>query len=132
MNLQEAMLQNFKPICPYCGNKAILVTGEVIYTHRSDLYDKLFWLCEPCNAYTGCHKNSNSPLGVIANGELRKAKIDAHNNFDKLWRNNNTSRKKAYKWLANELSMPEGECHIGYFDLEKCNTVAKLDIPLEI
>ena len=39
--------------CPYCGKDAALVTGDKIYPHRPDLYDRNFWLCTACDAYVG-------------------------------------------------------------------------------
>ena len=107
--------------CPYCNNKAILVTGKIIYPHRPDLADRTFWLCGPCDAYVGTHKNSNNkPLGRLANAELRKAKQKVHNHFDPLWKSGRMSRSKAYEWLAKELGISKSKCHIGMFDIMMC------------
>lgn len=53
------------------------VQGDVIYKRRPDLKDKNFFLCVDCNAYVGCHKNG-SPLGTVANENLRKMRSSAH------------------------------------------------------
>lgn len=75
--------------CPYCGKDVHLVTGEEIYPHRNDLHMKNFWLCKPCNAYTGTHDknpkrgfNGTEPLGTLANAKLRKLRKDTHAVFD--------------------------------------------------
>lgn len=113
--------------CNYCGDNAELVTGEVIYPHRPDLSTLVFWRCEPCDAYVGCHKRSkNTPLGRLANAELRHFKTNAHRYFDVIWKRGYRSRTGAYAWLANQLGIKPSECHIGMFDVETCKEVARL------
>jgi len=57
--------------CDYCQQQAKLVTGDIIYPHRPDLYSKKIWHCEPCRAWVGTHKGTVKPLGRLANAELR-------------------------------------------------------------
>jgi hypothetical protein len=118
--------------CDYCGQPATLVGGDVIYPHRSDLRDKNFWRCVPCAAWVGCHpKNAREkglgtgsvPLGRLANGELRRAKSAAHAVFDQLWRSKRMGRREAYGWLAEQLGVPQSECHIGMMDVDQCKAV---------
>lgn len=112
-----------QPICPYCENKAEGVDGSEIYPHRKDLYSKWFYRCTPCDAYVGCHPNTKTPLGRLANAELRKFKSLAHRAFDPLWKKGGMKRSEAYKALATEMSIPKKECHIGMFDVEQCKRV---------
>lgn len=112
-------------VCDYCGRPAELVTGEIIYPHRRDLYRKRFWLCRPCKAYVGCHPRTDRPLGRLADEELRRAKMDAHRAFDPLWKSGRLSRSDAYRRLAEDLGIPIGNCHIGMFDVETCRAVIK-------
>lgn len=114
------------PICPYCEDTSALVGGDIIYPHRPDLYSKRFYLCEPCNAYVGCHPGTKKPLGRLANAQLRQAKMDAHRAFDPIWKEGNTSRSEAYTWLAGKLGIPEEECHIGMFDVHRCRQVVTI------
>lgn len=103
-----------------------MVSGNVIYPHRSDLFYKRFWLCAPCDAYVGCHEGTERPLGRLANAELRRAKMAAHAVFDPLWRNGHMKRSQAYGWLADQLGIPCTECHIGEFDVDRCRLVVAL------
>ncbi len=112
--------------CRYCLKKAKLVSGKIIYPHRPDLKEKLFWLCKPCDAYVGCHGNTNKPLGRLANKELRFWKQEAHKNFDPLWRLNGRKRTEAYKLLAVRLDIPYRECHIGMFDIKLCKQTVEI------
>lgn len=111
-------------ICDYCGEEATLVFGSSVYPHRPDLYALNFWLCEPCGAWVGCHKNSDAkPLGRLANAQLRSAKSGAHAAFDPIWKSGILTRQQAYGWLSREMSLPREKCHIGMFNLEQCQKV---------
>lgn len=112
----------FVVTCPYCQQPAELVSGDRVYPHRTDLYVKRFWQCEPCDAYVGTHSNSawHCPLGRLANGELRILKQRCHAVFDPLWKKGGISRVEAYKRLAERMNIPRAECHIGMFDEARC------------
>lgn len=117
--------------CPYCGNAAKFVSGEVIYPHRGDLAAKQFWHCEPCDSYVGCAQNTARPLGRLANASLRKAKIAAHAAFDPIWRRapeykRPKARRDAYKWLVAGMGLRPADTHIGMFDEAQCARVVEL------
>lgn len=113
-------------VCDYCGNKAARVTGREIYPHRPDLYGKRFYQCSPCGAYVGCHPGGDKPLGRLANAELRAAKVRAHAAFDPIWKSGGMNRSKAYAWLAKELGIKPGDCHIGMFTTDMCARVVSV------
>lgn len=116
-------------ICPYCKQPAKLVDSQIIYGTSYGMA----WLCKPCKAWVGCHKNSKTyaPLGRIANEELREWKKEAHAVFDRIWQRKISrdkctkghARKVAYGWLANQLQIVVKDCHIGMFDVEECKKV---------
>ena len=118
--------------CPYCKIRAKLVDSKVVYGRS---YGPI-WLCRPCDAWVGCHKDSNEhvPLGRLANKELRLWKVRAHSAFDPLWArkikrdscSKSKARKSAYIWLAEKLQIPVKECHIGMFDVEICREVVAI------
>ena len=120
-------------ICPYCQQEARLATHFDIYQKHGE---KKFWLCRPCWAYVGCHKDSknNIPLGRLANTTLRRWKIRAHDAFDPLWKakmvidqcSKNQARKAAYSWLSRQLDISAKECHIGMFNVETCKRVVEI------
>lgn len=109
--------------CPYCGDSAKMVGGDVIYPHRRDLYEKKFYQCAPCDAYVGCHPGTTNALGRLANAELRAAKMEAHAAFDPMWKSGAKKRGGAYAWLADALEMDKKQCHIGMFDVADCRRV---------
>ena len=112
--------------CPYCGKDVHLVTGKEIYPHRNDLHMKNFWLCEPCNAYTGTHEknpkrgfNGTEPLGTLANAKLRKLRKDIHAVFDLIWQEKHFSRTDAYSWLAKQMNIQFGDEYNVQFNVYK-------------
>ena len=117
--------------CPYCLCAAELVDSSAVYRKSYGL----IWLCRPCGAWVGVHKNSRShaPLGTLANEELRFARRMAHKAFDPLWEqavggglSKSEARTRLYAWLAEELGMPAKECHIGMFSLPVCVRVIEI------
>ena len=111
--------------CPYCNRPACFTTWSGKWP---------VWECKPCDARVGCHRGTPSPLGTLANAELRAARNAAHRAFDPLWKKggpfHRAGRGVAYAWLAGGLGLRVAECHIAMFDLETCERVVKMLAPL--
>lgn len=124
------------PTCNYCGRKAVLVLDDEVYAQS---YGGHVWLCRPCKAWVGTHKNSprHAALGRLAKAELRRMKITAHAHFDALWTaamklrgwNKGVARVAAYRWLAREMEMDMKSCHIGMFDEAQTARVIEICAP---
>jgi hypothetical protein len=117
-------------ICQYCNKEAIWVENKEVYGHN---YGKsyMIWLCKGCDAYVGCHNNTQKPLGMLANKELRLARKTAKDLFIKQkigdWHAvKNNVKNEAYKWLAEQLGLEKKYTHFGMFDLKTCNKVIEL------
>jgi hypothetical protein len=108
-------------ICPYCGEKAKWVSGRTVYPNLPEFATNTFYYCAPCKAHVGCHKGTPRPLGTLANAELRSRRIKTHMAFDPVWQSGDMTRTEAYKWLSEKLGIQPCECHIGMFDLDRCN-----------
>ena len=111
-------------ICPYCGNEPELVDSSVIYgTSYGNIY-----LCSQCDAYVGVHKYDGiTPLGRLADRQLREWKKAAHSHFDPIWKSaikegvdKSKARTEAYKWLSEVMKVNPEFAHIGMFDVEQC------------
>lgn len=115
--------------CDYCHKPAELVDSEEIYGRS---YNQNMWRCKPCQAWVGCHKGTDKPLGRLANAELRKWKMKVHDVFDPIWKGRaGKARKTAYQWLANELGIKYRDCHIGMFNIERCQKAVKICLGIE-
>ena len=120
--------------CPYCGADAKLRDAVIVYGNAGF---GLAWVCArfpACDSYVGCHPGTNTPLGRMANKELRLAKGRAHAAFDRLWqakmrKESGISKSKArgagYRWLSVTLGIDPRNCHIGMMDVETCNRVVE-------
>lgn len=124
-------------VCPYCSQLAkFLPTSEAIYHGRD--YGPVY-ICVPCDAWCGCHPGTTKPLGRLANKELRQWKMKTHLVFDPIWRER-WERKNAvdakykkgmarggrYKKLAELMGIPKEECHIGMFDVGRCQKAIEI------
>lgn len=112
--------------CRYCGS-------DVVLTSNSEIYGKEYgngkcYLCRNCKAFVGIHTGTTIPLGTLANNDLRKARNNAHKEFDKLWKQPTRimSRYAAYKWLSNKMNLRIEETHIAWFEIEQCEKVIEL------
>ena len=114
-------------ICNDCGKPAEYVDSTVVY---GSSYGMIYY-CKPCNAWVGVHKGSGTPLGTLANAELRAYRRKAHGLFDRIWRRRWMSRGKAYAWLSEQMGLAREETHIGMFSIEQCRTVIDLCLAYE-
>ncbi len=116
-------------ICRYCGGVIKLVPARAVYgesTKRLGMTGQHIYQCQNCNARVGCHKGTTRPLGNVANEVLRLKRMETHRVFDACWRRRHMSRTEAYRWLAQELHLPEGRAHIGGFEMDQCQKVIEL------
>lgn len=82
----------------------------------------LFYGCTrypECQGKHGAHKNGQ-PLGIPADKETKRARMDAHETFDTLWKGGQMSRSFAYQWMQEQMGLSSEEAHIGRFTIEQC------------
>lgn len=110
-------------ICRYCGS-------PVVYTSNAEIYGKEYgtgkcYLCRNCKAFVGVHPGTDTPLGTLANEELREWRKEAHFWFDRIWKKPTriTTRYNAYGYLARKMGLSREETHIGMFEIEQCKKV---------
>jgi len=108
-----------------------ICSGKVVYISNAKIYGKQFgsgycYLCTDCKAYVGTHEpRPHEAYGILADEEMRELKKQCHSIFDPFWSNEEKSRyrrnkrHKLYKKLAQDMEIPEEECHFGYFDKDK-------------
>lgn len=117
-------------ICRYCGGVVRLVPARMVYgdaaAERLKLQKEMFYQCQNCNARVGCHKGTKRPLGNLANEVLRLKRMETHQVYDAFWKRRGMTRTQAYKWLAEQLQIPEKLAHIGGFEVDQCQKVIDL------
>lgn len=110
--------------CPYCEGPVALVSNAEVYGREYGAWPYLY-LCRACDAYVGLHPDTDIPLGKLADRELREARKESKGVFQSLSARQGWSRTEAYKWLADRMGIPVGECHFGWFDLERCEQAGR-------
>jgi ssDNA-binding Zn-finger/Zn-ribbon topoisomerase 1 len=98
--------------CPECSGTLVLRDSKY-----GPFYGCINW--PRCDATHGAHKDGR-PLGIPANKETKKLRMEAHKLFDKFWKSGAMTRGQAYQWLQKFMEMSEQEAHIGNFGAEEC------------
>jgi len=112
--------------CPYCRSPVVLRSANGIYKENSS--DTKLYICSrypKCDAYVRVQQGTKTPLGSMANGELRALRLEAHRAFDQIHRTGLMSKQDAYAWLSDILSAPMSHAHIGYLGEYYCKLVIK-------
>lgn len=115
--------------CPYCGAPVVRRYGRDLFGSHAKEPDALYYACArypACNAYVSAHKNSRLPMGVLADPELRRKRILAHEAFDQLWKAGPLTKKQAYRWLQGALGVTEDLAHIACLSHYQCDRIIEL------
>lgn len=111
--------------------KARLTDGAEVYSHRKDLKNLPFWICDNCNNFVGCQyktRDRTKPLGVIATKEIKKYRIKIHSIIDPLWKKKLISRDAIYKRISKEIGTDYHTANLRSID--ECENV--LDVCYDI
>lgn len=103
--------------CPYCGDPARFMTSTEFYGRN---YGSNLYVCEPCDARVGTHGKGKTPLGTLANGQLRNLRMMCHAKIDPAWRKGKMKRRAVYSRLARKMGLSSKEAHIGLFNIVQC------------
>lgn len=110
--------------CNLCGGKVKLIPNSSIY--GKPYGSGLCYFCMKCGATVGTHKSRiTEAMGILADKQMRKLKMECHEIFDKLWTTHN-ERRGCYHKLANKMGIPLSECHFGYFDTKQLYQALKI------
>lgn len=108
--------------CPYCGEQAEFISSKDFYGKD---YGTNMYICRPCDARVGTHGRGRTPLGTLANHELRELRKECHRRFDRFWKSGQCSRSQAYVWLQETFNLTPEEAHIGMFREEQCRKLLR-------
>lgn len=108
----------FPKTCNICGGKVDLI--------RTTKYKSGYmYSCNECHAQVGTFElNPDMAMGLLADSETRKKRLEVHRLFDRFWRTN-SGRKIEYQKLAKALGISEDECHFALMDMEMLKKAEK-------
>lgn len=111
--------------CPHCQSQVVLANNSRVYGGKSFGDWPWVFLCSngQCGAHVGLHPYTDIPLGTLATEPMRQARNRAKQAFNPIWQDGSMTRSEAYAWLASQLCIPVGQCHIGWFDVDLCERV---------
>ncbi len=110
-------------ICPYCKRPAKWCENKEVYGKNYGRSYMIYW-CRRCDARVGTHNNTRTPLGTMANKELREWRIKAHEAIDPLWKNGKHKRSTVYGMLNNIFKK---RVHIGEADIAMCKKIIEIE-----
>lgn len=128
-----------KPIyCPYCGGTAYLKhKSEFLPQEKLDNPPKrapkseYLYVCKnypECDSFVWTHPNTKIPYGNLANAELRRKRIFAHDCISSIVKLRMMSRNTVYRWLSSCLGYRRKYTHISQMNDVMCEKV--IDITL--
>lgn len=110
--------------CPYCGSPVVFRSADGIY--RENKEHTMLYVCSrypECDAYVRVHKGTKTPVGSLADHNLRALRREAHRYFNRLYESGLMDKQDAYQWLADIISAPMSEAHIGHLGEYYCRQV---------
>lgn len=110
--------------CPYCGSPVLFRSADGIYRENNE--NTMLYICSrypECDAYVRVHKGTKTPVGSLANHSLRSLRREAHRYFNRLYESGLMDKQDAYQWLADIISAPLPEAHIGHLGEYYCKQV---------
>lgn len=128
-------MSSYSGPCPYCGAAVVFRDSSTFIYHGRDFGP--VWVCSrypACDAFVGCHPGTQTPLGRLANSELRYWKKRARGARPAVAGALAAARRQkkaahrgaAYNFLRQQMGLSAEECHIGMFSVEQCKTVVEL------
>ncbi|WP_009630279.1 zinc-finger-containing protein [Synechocystis sp. PCC 7509] len=106
--------------CPFCRSSVSLIDSAKVFGCSYGF----IYLCNSypkCDARVGCHPGTITPLGTLADKDLRKWRRKTHRKFDPLWQSGVfPDRQAAYKWLSKAMRLPLERTHVAMFDIRQC------------
>lgn len=106
--------------CDCCGAPAVvLTTNRAAYGPNALDPDSYLYRCRVCRAAVGVHPGTTIPMGRMADAGTRSLRIKAHVAFDPIWQVGATTRKRAYRLLADALGIDAALCHISMLTKEQ-------------
>lgn len=107
--------------CNLCGGDVKFVNNEVIYGKPYGKYPYAYY-CGTCGAYVGVHPD-NSPLGILADKEMRRLRSRCHELFDETWKNR-TERTLNYNKLAMKMGIRKA--HFAWMSKDELRKAIKM------
>lgn len=122
-------MKKYQINCPYCGSSALCRPASIVHGSSTHEKGRYLYVCSrwpECDAYVAAHKKDKSPMGTLANRDLRQKRILAHRALKELQNFQHMEKWAVYLWLQGKLGVNEDQAHIGLFSGQMCDRVVSL------
>lgn len=111
--------------CNICGYTDIKIVGHAdIYGGREYGDWPYAYQCQDCGSYVGIHKDTDLPLGTLADSDLRHHRKRCKHYFIQLLESKGWNQNAGYDFLHKKMEIEKSDCHFGMFDQFKCEQAA--------
>lgn len=121
--------RTYQMTCPYCGAPAVCRPASTVYKDNLHSKGSYLYLCSrwpACDSYVSAHKRDRSPMGTLANGNLRHKRILTHRALSQVQKELHMDKWATYLWLEGKIGLEPGQTHIGMFSEQMCDKVIAL------
>lgn len=106
------------------GEYADMAVDDALNGHWEDNWE---WADEAYEVgWMGSKPKRQPGVSAPPGSPLARARMRAHQVFDRFWQSGQMSRKQAYRWLARQMGIPVQRCHIILFSEGDCMEVVKI------
>ncbi len=116
--------------CPVCGSRAVIKTAREVIGEKAVDPDRFIFVCsrydQGCNTYVYAAKGSKTPLGEMADPQVRNLRIRAHKAIDAVVNSGVMSKRNVYDYLADHMGCPIGRFHLAECGRYGCEETIRL------
>jgi len=103
--------------CPDCGSNMILRKSRYGYFYGCQEFPET-----GCKGSVGARADG-TPVAMPTSMTEKEARIDATENFERLWKSGKMDRKDAFVWLCKKMKCQRSEAHIARFTVQQCEAL---------
>lgn len=126
-----------KPLhCPYCGSPAYLkhkteIFSEEKLSRMTINKSEFLYVCKnypECDSFVWTHPRTQIPYGHLANADLRRKRIFAHDCIRSMIRLRIMNKSRVYAWLSSCLGYRRKNTHISQMNDTMCDATINLTL----
>jgi ssDNA-binding Zn-finger/Zn-ribbon topoisomerase 1 len=110
-------LMEYDLSCPDCGSNMILRKSKYGYFYGCQDYPET-----GCKGSVGS-KPDGTPIAVPVSMNEKEARINATENFERLWKSGKMDRANSLAWLCNKMNCSRSEAYIARFNIQQCEAL---------
>lgn len=103
--------------CPECGANMILKKSRYGYFYGCQEFPET-----GCRGSVGARLDG-TPIAMPISANEKEARVNAIENFERLWKSGKMERQDAFVWLCTKMQCKRSEAHIARFTIQQCEAL---------